>query len=180
MHIQPVYNVYTHQVMEQALWLWDGNAIGRTIKRERERRDPRVWTQRFLAKKAGVSHAYVSHLEAGFYKRPSRAKVEKILAALDLDLRAVSEAEAQANGGLVEERSPYDATDPSTEELHTLIDQIASHGDLGEEALTALRLSARALESQVEQAYEEQLRVQRAERKRSKQAAADDQSTGRA
>jgi transcriptional regulator with XRE-family HTH domain len=68
------------------LWAWDGAAIGRRVQEEREKLG---WSQRALAERAGVSHAYVSHLEAGQYKRPSREKLELVFGALRVPLERI-------------------------------------------------------------------------------------------
>ncbi len=123
------------------MWAWDGAAIGRVIKREREKHGPRIWTQRFLAKKAGVSHAYVSHLEAGQYKRPSKEKLEKIFAALGLDIRMlVSESEESA---IAEEVPRSQGT--SSRHMDNIQANLLTVGELDEEQLRQIDVVIQAM-----------------------------------
>lgn len=65
------------------MWPLDGKLIGERVRHERE---ARKWSQRMLAARANISHAYVSHLEAGMYSRPGLRQLEKIAAAFKMPL----------------------------------------------------------------------------------------------
>jgi transcriptional regulator with XRE-family HTH domain len=78
----------------------DGVSIGERVREERERRG---WSARTLAQHAGVSHAYVSHLEAGQYSRPGIEKLGRIAGALGVKLESLAVQEAESDE---EERAP--------------------------------------------------------------------------
>jgi transcriptional regulator with XRE-family HTH domain len=82
--------------MEMA-WLdsMDGAAIGRRVKRAREEMG---WSARTLARYAGVSHSYVSHLEQGMYVRPSVEQLRKIALGLGVSLGSLVEEESEREG----------------------------------------------------------------------------------
>jgi transcriptional regulator with XRE-family HTH domain len=77
----------------------DGVSIGERVREERERRG---WSARTLAQHAGVSHAYVSHLEAGQYSRPGIEKLGKIAGALGVKLESLAVVEDREE----EQRTP--------------------------------------------------------------------------
>lgn len=63
--------------------LLDGADIGARVRAARKERD---WSLRLLAQRAGVSFAYISHLEKGRYPRPSVEKLEQIAKAFEIGL----------------------------------------------------------------------------------------------
>lgn len=78
----------------------DGVSIGERLQEERERKG---WSARTLAKKSGVSHSYISHLEAGQYGNPGIERLGMLADALEVPLSALT--------GRVEE-------DPELEQIH--------------------------------------------------------------
>jgi transcriptional regulator with XRE-family HTH domain len=66
------------------LWVPDSAVVAERVKAERVLRK---WSQRKLAARADVSYAYVSHLEAGKYPRPSAATIGKLAAAFGVSIQ---------------------------------------------------------------------------------------------
>jgi transcriptional regulator with XRE-family HTH domain len=65
----------------------DGVSIGERLREERERKG---WSARMLGQRSGVSHAYISHLEAGQYARPGIERLGRLAEALGVPLSALT------------------------------------------------------------------------------------------
>jgi len=65
----------------------DGVSIGERLRQEREKKG---WSARMLGQRSGVSHAYISHLEAGQYARPGIERLGRLAEALGVPLSALT------------------------------------------------------------------------------------------
>ena len=65
----------------------DGVSIGERLREEREQKG---MSARMLAKKSGVSHSYISHLEAGQYGNPGIERLGMLADALEVPLSALT------------------------------------------------------------------------------------------
>lgn len=84
------------------------NAVGRRVRLARESRG---MDQSELARKAGVSAAYVNRLEIGTYKRPSALKLSAIAAALGLRLVDLTEPPSELPADLAAAFEAMNASD---------------------------------------------------------------------
>jgi transcriptional regulator with XRE-family HTH domain len=145
--------VYTLETQVVNLFAWDGRAVGLYIKQKRERLG---WSQRKLADRAGVSHAYVSHLEDGQYARPRIEKIKLVLGALGLTVEETREAVGRVNEA--SEEYVADGLDP---ELARIQVNLRTLSEWNEEVLREV--------GEYVQFRVEQLKKQRKEAKRAAQ-----------
>jgi transcriptional regulator with XRE-family HTH domain len=132
----------------------DGVAVGERVREEREKRG---WSARALARAAGVSHSYVSHLEGGYYPRPGVDKLRRIANGLEVPLESLIGAE----DGEVARGSP---------ELEGIQVNLMAISELDPDALKQLAEIIEAVKEKAERQYREERRATRA-RQRSAQPA---------
>ncbi len=131
----------------------DGALIGERVKAARQRQR---WSQRMLAYKAGVSHAYVSHLEAGGIPRPGAAMVGKIAGALGTTVQ-----DLLGDAALIDVSSLN--INPDIEEIRV---NLAVLEDLNPSSLGYLKEIVVALKEKAEREHRIRIRLERHEQRK--------------
>ena len=118
----------------------DGVGIGEKVREERERRG---WSARTLAQRAGVSHAYVSHLEAGQYTRPGVEQLRRLAGALGVGVEYLIGEEGR---------------EESDQQLQEIQVNLLAIRELDPEALDQLAGIIEAMKEKVERRYRRERR----------------------
>jgi transcriptional regulator with XRE-family HTH domain len=143
------------------------DAVG-VAERVRTLREARGWSQRTLDREAGLSHAYVSKLEAGQIPNFGMTQLRKIADALGVRVEElVSEVE---EGGRAERR--VSALEAEVEDIRV---NLLALGELDRGALQNLRGIVVAMKESAERRYKEERRAERRRRKVAGQARPGDQ-----
>jgi transcriptional regulator with XRE-family HTH domain len=124
----------------------DGAAIGQRVKQLREARG---WSQRQLENRAGISHGYISYLEAG-ERQPKMVTLEKIAGAFSVPV-----AQLTVNEDASTER------DPRIEEIHV---NLLALRELDEEELSRVAVVVEAMVERLKRIHREEEDAERRRR----------------